>query len=347
MVSQIYFAGPVEYRLRSAADAGRAIAQASAHRILHGPKRPGWNWYMETGTEILKKQVTSALTCGSVTDARKYLDAMLIHFPALAEVNITPMTEEKFRGTWFLGHHGPSSTTLLYLHGGGYSFYPRAYAGFIAQITLAAKSRTFALDYRLAPEHRFPAQLDDAVHAYRWLLQGNVDPCHLVVAGDSAGANLTLALLLKLRELALPLPALAVVLSPPTNFESEAIGSDDFDWISKPALLQWRDWFCDGAQRRDPLVSPLRADLRGLPLIYVQAGRCEVLYDSIRAFADRADSQGADLILESWEDMNHVFQIFGPEVPQSVEALKRIGDVISRRTLPRERKEPVPCGTEK
>jgi acetyl esterase/lipase len=93
-------------------------------------------------------------------------------------------------------------------------------------------------------------------------------------------------------------------------------------------LEQWADWFCDSSERRNPLVSPLRADLRGLPPIYVQAGRVEILYDSIQEFADHAQKQGSDVVLESWEGMNHVFQMFGSDSPQSVEALQRIGQVV-------------------
>ena len=100
-------------------------------------------------------------------------------------------------------------------------------------------------------------------------------------------------------------------------------------------LQQWADWFCDAAQRRDPLVSPLRADLSGLPPIYIQAGRAEILYDSIQAFADRAQKQGADVVLETWENMNHVFQMFGLDSPQSAEALQKIAQVIDERVKAR------------
>ena len=94
---------------------------------------------------------------------------------------------------------------------------------------------------------------------------------------------------------------------------------------------QWADWFCDSAERRNPLVSPLWADLSGLPPVYIQAGRTEILYDSIRAFADRAQKQGADIVLQTWEGMNHDFQMFGLDCPQSAEALQRIGQVIDVR----------------
>jgi acetyl esterase/lipase len=107
---------------------------------------------------------------------------------------------------------------------------------------------------------------------------------------------------------------------------------------SQASAPVWRDWFCDPAQRRDPLVSPLWADLRNLPPIYIQAGSAEILYDSIREFADHGKNQGADVVLESWEDMTHDFQIFGHEVPQSADALRRFGEVIAARVRGREKK---------
>jgi len=222
----------------------------------------------------------------------------------------------------------------LYLHGGGYCFYPRAYADFIALITRAAESRTFALDYRLSPEHRFPAQLEDALHAYRWLLDSSTDPSRLVIAGDSAGGNLTLALLLAAREANLPQPALAIALSPPTDLETEyasMVSNRGFDWIDEPMVMRWADWYCHPSRRRDPLVSPLCADLRGLPPIYIQAGRAEILYDSIQAFSQHAQSQGANVVLDAWDDMTHDFQMFGPYAPQSTEALRRIREVVDLR----------------
>jgi acetyl esterase/lipase len=277
---------------------------------------------------------------GNVNESRRYLDSVQISFSEMAEVTITPVAEERVRGCWFAGKDSVPGVTVLYFHGGGYSFYPKAYDNFIALIALATKSRMFAPEYRLAPEHRFPAQLEDGLSAYRWLLENGTDPGELVIAGDSAGGNLALAVLLAARDLKLPLPALAIALSPPTDFETEhasIVGNQDYDWIEKQMLVRWADWFCDPEQRRNPLVSPQWADLRGLPPTYIQAGRAEILYDSIQAFADRAKGEGADVVLETWEDMNHDFQIFGRYVLQSAEALRRLGEVIDAQV--RERKK--------
>ena len=345
MIARLHFRGPVQYRLASAAALSRAVLAVSARRRLRGPRRPAWNWFVEVATEFLKAQVNAACRMPDVANARRYLDSVVFTSPALSAMRVADVVHEKFRGCWFSAENATPPITLLYFHGGGYCFYPQAYAGFIALITLAAKSRTFAVDYRLTPEHQFPTQLEDAINAYRWLLENGTAPDNLIVAGDSAGGHLTLALLLQARDLKLPLPALAIALSPPTDFEAELTGKGEFDWIDEPALLQWRDWICGPAERRNPLVSPLRADLHGLPPIYIQAGRDEILFDSIQAFADRARSQGADVVLESWEAMTHDFQMFGGDAPQSAEALRRISEVVDARFLKRpKQKVSLPTG---
>jgi len=335
MNAHIHFRGPLRYRLRCAAELMQAVLEVSARRAVKGPRLPSWNWFVELATQMLKRQTLAAFRMGDVKEARRYLDSVVIASPALLEVGITPVVQEKFRGSWFASKNTEPRVTVLYLHGGGYSFYPQAYANFIAVVTVAAKSRTFALDYRLAPEHRFPVQLEDALNAYCWLLENGADPDSLILAGDSAGGNLALALLLAVRDSKLALPALAVALSPPTNFEINLISDWRFDWIEKRMLEQWADWFCDGVERWHPLVSPVRADLSGLPPIYIQAGRAEILYDSIQAFADCAQKQGTDVVLQTWEDMNHVFQMFGPDSPQSEEALRMIGQVIEEKVRAR------------
>jgi len=333
MTARIHFRGPPRYRLRSAVEFSQSVAEVLARRAIKGPRLPSWSCFLEVATQVLRRQTSAALQITDVKEARRYLDSVVISSPALSEVCITPVTHEKFRGSWFAGKnidamYNEPRVNFLYFHGGGYSFYPQTYANFIALITLAAKSRAFALDYRLSPEYRFPAQVEDALNAYRWLLDNGAEPDRLIVGGDSAGGNLTLALLLAARESKLPLPALAVVLSPPTDFEANVTGKGDFDWIEKRMLDRWAEWFCDSSERRNPLVSPLWADLHGLPHIYIQAGRAEILYPSIRAFVDHAQKQGGDVVLETWADMTHDFQMFGLDLPQSAEALRRIGQVI-------------------
>lgn len=310
------------------------MADAALARALKHRQDPAWNWFTEISKRVLRKQLASAFKMRDVNDARRYLDSFLIR-SALPAIKVRNVVRPQFRGSWLLPQNADARTTLLYLHGGGYCFYPRGYADFIQQVALAANSRTFVLDYRLSPEHRFPAQLQDTLHSYRWLLEDGADPDALVVAGDSAGGNLTLGLLLTLRDEKLPLPAFAAVLSPATGLEGLRNGApagQHRDWIDENMLARWVGWYCEPAQIRLPLVSPVYADLRGLPPLYIQAGRSEILYGSIQAFVDEARKQGADVAFESWDNMTHVFQIFAPYLPQSVEALRRIGEVIHART---------------
>lgn len=338
---KVQFSGSMRHRLMAIAGLGCSLTRAWLRRVLRGPRRPGWNWAMELGTEVFRAHLATALSM-PVEEARCFLDSLQIESPALSQVHVTPISEGAVTGSWFVPHDAHPNITVLYLHGGGYSFYSKSQAGLIAMFTLAARSRTFAADYRLSPEHRFPAQLEDAVKAYQWLLDRGVDPRGLVIAGDSAGGNLAIALLLAARDRNLPLPRLAIAMSPPLDFsaadkplasDSTLIRNEPFDWIQRDMLLKWADWFCSPSQHLNPLVSPMYADLRGLPPIYLQAGRAEILYDGIEAFANCAKQKGANLVLESWDDMNHNFQMFGNQVPQSAEALRRLGEVIHEHVV--------------
>jgi epsilon-lactone hydrolase len=341
MLPHLHFTGPAQYRLRSVAEVNQSILEVTLRRALKGPKRPGWNWIVELGTQILRRRVATAFKMHDVHEARRYLDSVELTLPALSEVTVAPSVDGKVRGKWFSPRNEMSGRTVLYIHGGGFSFYPRAYDNFIALIALATESRMFVPEYRLSPEYRFPVQLEDALAAYRWLLQARTDPDLLVIGGDSAGGNLAVALLVAVRELNLPLPSLAFALSPPTDFEITEFRNEEYDWIDSRMLLKWADWYCDPVERRNALVSSLHADLHGLPLIYLQAGRAEVLYDSIRRFADHARSQGANITLEAWDDMNHDFQMFGPYASQSADALRRLGKVITTHSKALEKSNAV------
>jgi len=330
MSARIAFTGPAHYRIRSASQLIASAIEVSARRALRGRRYPQWNWTVEAGCDALGKLLNTAFEL-NVEDARSYLDSITIHSPFMNGVTLNRADETMFSGTWFTTNDVEDPITLLYFHGGGYSFYPKSYEYFISLITLAAKSKTFALDYRLAPEHLFPAQLEDALNAYGWLLKNGTDPDRLVVAGDSAGGHLAITLLLSIRDAGLAAPALAIALSPATDFGLDQIQPSSADWISEPMLGQWRDWFCKPEQRRKPLVSPVHANLGGLAEIYIQAGTAEILFPSIKTFVDHARNHGTEAVLESWKGMPHVFQLFGFDSPQSADALRRISEVIETR----------------
>jgi monoterpene epsilon-lactone hydrolase len=306
------------------------LLTVSVRRLLRGPLLPNWSWMFEVSIHFIRNQTITAFNMTNQAEGREYENSLVFTSPAVAEMKIEPILTP-VKGHWYHPKSEAKDITVLYLHGGGYAFYSKAHENLIALVTLAAKSQTFALDYRLIPEHPFPAQLDDALAAYRWLLETGIKSERLVVIGDSAGGNLVLVLLLALRDSKLPLPALGICIAPWTDIENSGNSLKDnepFDWVEKRMPLKWAEWLCKDTHPSNPMVSPINADLRGLPPIYIQAGDAEILYDMIQSFYNRAQAQGANVKLDVWRHMNHDFQAFGDHIPESKEALMRIGQVI-------------------
>ena len=346
-MARIHFGGTTRERLRGVSELAAAISATSARRLFKGPRHPEWNWSLEVVTRLLRARLNTAFDMTDIEQARRYLDTLIFDSPALDEVIVTPVEEGAVRGAWYAPKKTAPSTTALYLHGGCFCFSPRGYASFVALLTLALDAKLFAPDYRLTPEHGYPAQLHDALAAYRWLLARGVKPGELIVGGDSAGANLTLALLLLARDQQLPQPAMAVALSPPTDMQNSypsLTANQEFDWLEARMLRRWTDWYCEAARRSDPLVTIMRADLRGLCPIYIQAGTAEIFYDSVCAFVAAAQSQQADVTFDKWEGMNHDFQMFGNDVPQSAAALQRLRDVVNEKIRRVADRQPLAAG---
>lgn len=318
--------GRLAYRLRSLATLNWAFGATTARRLLRGPLHPGWTADFETTMRFLRAQAEFADRLPDVHAAREYEDSLLFYSPALEQVDVEVVTTP-VRGRWFRPLTVKQDAVVFYLHGGGFAFASRAHDVIAALLAGAVEAPLFALDYRLAPEYVFPAQIEDAVAGYRWLLAQGVAPRRIVVAGDSAGGNLALALLLALRDSREPLPAAAVCIAPWTDLANPGASmsaNDRFDWISKRMADRWAGWYAGGTGVDDPRVSPARADLRGLPPIYVQAGEAEILYDMLVAFAQRGREQGADVRLDVWPGMTHDFQSLGDLIPESRDALTRI-----------------------
>lgn len=235
---------------------------------------------------------------------------------------ITPRNAETAAGT--------PERVLLYLHGGGYVLNtPHVHRVLAGRLARAAGCAAFMPDYRLAPEHPYPAALDDALAAYQGLLEAGCSPSRLVVAGDSAGGGLTAALLLRLRDGGEALPAAACLIS--------ALLDCTFSDSSLPALqktdpyLRLRDISMMAAHYygdhdpHSPLISPVFADLRGLPPILVYAGGFELLRSDAERFAARAAHDGVDVTLKVWEGMLHAFPLYAGFVPEGKRAVAEAG----------------------
>ena len=219
---------------------------------------------------------------------------------------------------------------VLYLHGGGYVIgSPRSHRHLAAAIASAAAASALLLDYRLAPEHPFPAALDDAVAAYRWLLDHGVAPGGIVIAGDSAGGGLTVATLVALRDAGLPRPAAGVCISPWVDLTcsapSYAAKAATDPIVDGQSVARMAAAYVGAADRRTPLASPLFADLAGLPPLLIHVGSEEVLLDDSTALADRAAKAGVEATLDVWPEMVHVWHWFLPMLDEAQAAIDRIG----------------------
>jgi epsilon-lactone hydrolase len=222
---------------------------------------------------------------------------------------------------------------ILYLHGGGYVMgSPPQYRDFIWRIARAASARVVCPYYRLAPEHPFPAALDDAVTAYSWLLAQGVEPRRLVIMGDSAGGGLALATLLRVRDEGLPLPAAAIALSPWTDL---ALTGDSMrSNFSADLTLRYERAACfarhylGGADPRHPYASPLYGDPAGLPPTLIQVGSDEILRDDSVRMAEKLRAAGSPVEIEVWPRMFHVWQLYARVLPEGRRAIRRIGAFV-------------------
>jgi acetyl esterase/lipase len=233
---------------------------------------------------------------------------------------------------------GGAPRTILYLHGGGYYFCsPKTHRAITFGLATRAEANLFSLDYRLAPEHPFPAALDDAVAAYRRLLADGARAQSLVIAGDSAGGGLALATLVALRDAGDPLPAGAVLYSPWTDLAAtgasirENDGRDPMfcgDVFARVAPL-----YLDDASATDPYASPLYADLHGLPPLFMLAGSTETLLDDTRRVAERACAAGVSVECGIGRDLPHVWPIYAPFMPEARRALDSTARFVERVTM--------------
>jgi acetyl esterase/lipase len=229
--------------------------------------------------------------------------------------------------------------TLLFFHGGGFTTGSTAeYLGLSARIADAARAEVFSVDYRLAPEHPFPAAVEDCLAAYCHLLGEGYAPERVVPVGISAGGTLVLSTLLAAQELGLPMPAAAVLLSPAVDmlFLGESVLLNrETDWLAPERFRAMQEDYLAGHDPGDPLASPLYADLSGLPPLLVQAGGGEVLVDGIAAFVSTARLQGVPVAFDCTEGMFHCWQMFAAVLPEGAAAVERVGAFV-RRHVPGE-----------
>jgi epsilon-lactone hydrolase len=253
------------------------------------------------------------------------------------EVRFEAVRIGRLEAEWVILPESADRRVLLYLHGGGYVMGSiNTHREMVSRICRAGAARGLIAAYRLAPEHPYPAALEDAVSAYQWLLDGGWDPRRMAVAGDSAGAGLAIAALVTLREKGRPLPAACVCISPWVDLEGRGesiVTKADVDPIVQPeGILFMAETYLGGADPRTPLAAPLYADLKGLPPMLIQVGTSEILLDDAKRLAAHAKEAGVEITLEIWEQMFHIWHFFASLLPEGREAINHIGQFIRRHT---------------
>jgi monoterpene epsilon-lactone hydrolase len=266
---------------------------------------------------------------------RRKLHVFANLLPTAFGVQVTPDHIGDFKVEWLAPKQAPDGKLILYLHGGAFIMGGcQMHRQFVSHIARASGFRAVVPEYRLAPEHPFPAAIDDVVSIYRSLISTGLMPGDIILAGDSAGANLAIALMLKLRDAGEPLPAAACLLSPWIDLslsgESMKTNADKDPWFREDDIRHIASLYCDENQIMNPLASPVYADASGLPPLYIQVGGDEVLLSDSLRLADNVRSSGGEAEIEIWPQMWHVFQVFVGVMPESHKAIDKIGAYIQR-----------------
>jgi acetyl esterase/lipase len=292
---------------------------------------PSWQSYALN--LLLRVQVKRRLAnITTAAAARKTFETMPPPLPRGAKT--TPGNIGGVAGEW-VSAGGVTDGTMLYLHGGGYlacsPITHRAITGAYANRGL----KLFVPDYRLAPEHAFPAALDDALAVYKGLLEGGISPLNLAIGGDSAGGGLALATLLAARAAGLPMPACALLFSPWTDLaatgESLKTNSRQDSMLPGDKTAATAAFYLNGADALNPLASPLYGDLAGLPPLFIQVGAGEALLDDSTRLASRAKAAGVAVDINIWDGVPHVWQLFQGFLPEARAALDQAASFAKAR----------------
>jgi len=290
---------------------------------------------MESVIKLLKNNADTAMK-KRVEESRKALEVLgsLVKIPK--DVKIEPVDINGMKAIWISAPESLSDSdkVVLYLHGGGYisgSFI--SHQDLAMRIGRAAKARVLLIEYRLAPEHPFPAAVEDAIKSYKWLIEDQkISPSKIVIAGESAGGGLTLVTLIRLRDDNIRIPAAGVCLSPWTDLA--LTGESLYRNAKADPFLQYYDMvfmaelYVGDNDPKNPYISPLYADLHGLPSILIHVGTAEIIEDDSVRFAEKAKKMGVDVQLEVFEDMIHAFQAFSAWAPEGQEGIDKIGAFI-------------------
>ena len=283
--------------------------------------------------DALRAAIAANPRPAGVAERRQRLDAIAGQQALDPSIRLEAVAANGSGAEWATGPGADPARAILFIHGGGYiSGSIVSHRGLAVAIGRAAGSRVLSLDYRRAPENRFPAAVEDVVAAYRFLLDHGLAPSRIAIAGDSAGGGLTLALMLAAREQGLPLPACGWCISPWVDLlcgSASMTSKAAVDPIvQKPYLVEIAGLYLGEVDPRTPLASPLYGDLRGLPPLLVQVGSAEVLLDDSIMLAGMAGAADVRVTLEVWPEMIHAWPLFHDHLAGGRKAIARAGAFI-------------------
>lgn len=272
-----------------------------------------------------------------VVQARARFEKTAVFLGGAPDAKIEKVDAGGVPSEWVSAPGCDTGRAILYLHGGGYAIGSlNTHRRLAYDISAASSAKVLLIDYRLAPEHPFPAAVDDAAAAWRWLLQQGFAANRLAIAGDSAGGGLTIATLVNLRDKKLGLPACAVALSPWIDLEglgnSITTRAAQDPMVQKDGLLWMAKMYLDGKDPKTPLAAPLHADMKDLPPVLIQVGSAETLLDDAIRIAEKMHAAGVDARLSIWPNMLHVFPLFAPVMSEGRDGCIEIGNFIRSKT---------------
>lgn len=324
----IKFTGPLGLRINSFLTLNK-IALGVGFRHLMGRRiAPDWDWTMETGILFWRRQFTKAMRLHDIESGRALFDSLvpetIDNYPVSVEISHSP------KGVWITPEQIKTDLIMLYCHGGGYTFNGLVSQRFGAMLAHHTGARLFMPHYRLTPEHPHPAQADDALAAWRYLRSSR--PAEkIALIGDSAGGHMALMLLQTLRAQELAQPCLCVAICPWTDIGARGVsltGNDPFDLVQGWMALQFGEWLDPDGRFGRAVLSPISYDYSGLAPIYIQTGGREILRDMILDFAQAQAGNGADIMLDLWSDMPHLFPAYDSTKASSTQALTRIAQMV-------------------
>ena len=292
---------------------------------------------LERVIQMYKDYVGKGKERTTIEQVRAGTEEFLAPFRPSADVVCEPVNAGGVAAEWIVAPGAADDRVLIFLHAGGYvTGSVNAHRDMIARLSRAASARALGLDYRLAPEHPFPAALEDTLAAYRWLLSNGTHPKKIAISGGSAGGGLTVATLVALRDAGEPLPAAGVCISAWMDLAHTGLSlvtkADVDPFVQPKVLVDMAKLYLGDRDLRTPLASPLYADLHGLPPLLIHVGSSEVLLDDSTRLAERATDAGVEVVLEVWEDMVPDWQNFAPFLLEGQQSLDRIGEFVLEHT---------------